>query len=160
MGLWALFLTAGFVRNRYWDSLYPCVAVSGTSDIDVVYFNSGSVSKSLDLEYESVLCKYMRGVDWQVRNQARMHNFGGYAPFTDLSDALTHWSETATAIGVRLSANDEMQVIAPFGLDDLYNHVLRITPVMYANDPAGFEGRVKHKQWRMRWPEVKVVGCC
>lgn len=151
------FLAAGFVRNRYWDSLYSSVQVGAPSDVDVVYFDTGTASKSMDLHYECILAKRFPDVDWQVRNQAYMHGFGGHMPFTDLEDALMHWSETATALGVRLDEHDHLHLIAPFGLDDLYGHVLRMTPVMQATDPTGFSERIERKQWRARWPQVTVI---
>jgi hypothetical protein len=38
------------------------------------------------------------------------------------------WPETATSIAVRLLANDELHVVAPCGLADLFGMVLRRNP--------------------------------
>ncbi len=152
------YIAAGFIRNRYWDSLYAGVASEHDADIDVVYFDRTAVEKSRDIGYEQVLEHHSPTGMWQVRNQARMHMFGNHPPFTDLSGALCHWAETATTVGLRLTQAGDFQIIAPFGLDDLYDHILRITPSMKQHDAAGFDRRLAAKRWRERWPELTVVG--
>ena len=151
------YIAAGFIRNRYWDSLYTATSKYSDADIDVVYFDCNDRGKSRDIGYERSLERHMKTGIWQVRNQARMHTFGDHPPFSDLSDALRHWAETATTVGVRLTGDDELKIIAPFGLDDLYGHTLRITPSMKQNDPVGFQNRLAAKGWRMRWPELTVI---
>lgn len=156
------YIAAGFIRNRYWDSLYATSANatgprSVDADIDVVFFNSTKPEKEWDLQFEGALeSRFPTGL-WQVRNQARMHSFGNHPPFTSLSDALAHWAETATTVGARLLDTGELDFIAPFGFDDLYGHVLRITPRMKINDPAGFDRRLDEKKWQDRWPDLLVV---
>lgn len=151
------YIAAGFIRNRYWDSLYGKEMLWPDADVDVVYFDKSATGKNRDIVFERALEKFLPTSLWQVRNQARMHNFGNHPPFSDLSDALCHWAETATAVGVQITDADELRVISPFGLDDLYAHVLRITPSMKRNDPEGFEKRLSKKRWRERWPALTVV---
>ncbi len=152
------YIAAGFIRNRYWDSLYAGGGSGHDADIDVVYFDRVTAGKSRDTNYEQALEHHSPTGMWQVRNQARMHAFGNHPPFTDLPDALCHWAETATTVGLRLTQTGDFQIIAPFGLDDLYSHILRITPSMKQHDPAGFNRRLAAKRWRERWPELTVIG--
>jgi len=151
------YLAAGFVRNRVWDAYYNPFKNVPEADVDVVYFCKENVSKSRDTVFESNLRTLDPSTNWQIRNQAHMHDYGGHEPFCSLAHALEHWSETATAVGVRLDQNGSMQFIAPFGLNDLSAHILRITPVMKATDAKGFEFRIRKKNWLQRWPGVKVV---
>jgi hypothetical protein len=150
------FVAAGFVRNRLWDSFYKQSGQFSEADIDVVYFDDRNIDPESDYEFERRLSEHLP-VEWQVRNQARMHHFGGYEPFVSLEAALMHWAETATSVGVRLSDSDEFEYVAPFGFDDLFDHILRITPAMYASDRAGFKERLKRKGWQNRWPSLKVI---
>lgn len=152
------FIAAGFVRNRVWDSLYPKGGVFPAGDVDVVYFDRCNPVRERDDAFEQALIDAMPGQQWQVRNQAYMHDYGGHAPFQNLEHGLTHWPETATAVGVRLTDAGELEVLAPFGLSDLLEHVLRITPVMRAHDPAVFERRLQAKGWKVRWPNLKIIG--
>lgn len=152
------FIAAGFVRNRVWDALYPQVGVVPKSDVDVVYFCADKMDAAQDYAYETALAEMLPDVRWQVRNQARMHTFGGYVPFVSLEEGLLHWSETATAIGVRLTEVGAFDYVAPYGFDDLEKHILRITPPMKARDPEGFYRRIAVKRWRERWPQVTLIG--
>ncbi len=151
------YVAAGFVRNRFWDSLYDDGRQFEDADVDVVYFDRTNADKSRDIQYEAGLEAVMPTGLWQVRNQARMHDFGGHAPFENLKDALQHWAETATTVGVRLRRSGEMTFVAPFGFQDLYDQVLRITPLMHRTDPQGFIDRLSKKKWQQRWPKLTVI---
>lgn len=151
------FIAAGFVRNRVWDSLYDHAEEYRAADVDVVYYCSEDASPERDYAYEAALKVADSETDWQVRNQARMHKFHGFPPFSSLEDGLMHWAETATSVGVRLDGADVMLFTAPFGFDDLAQHILRITPAMKQMDPEGFDTRLKVKGWLERWPNLTVV---
>lgn len=151
------FVAAGFIRNRVWDSFYPDNKAASDLDIDVVYFDKERTDKNTERDFEERLDRVLPTGIWQVRNQARMHSFGGHAPFESLIHGLMHWAETATTVGARLDANRDLEFIAPFGFDDLWDHVLRITPIMKQTDPVGFDNRLERKGWLTRWPKLKVV---
>ncbi|MBL4639097.1 MAG: nucleotidyltransferase family protein [Kordiimonadaceae bacterium] len=153
----ASFIAAGFVRNRVWDALYDPKPVAAEADVDVVYFCQNDVSPECDYAYEADLEAADPNTDWQVRNQARMHDFGGHEPFVSLDNALMYWPETATSVGVRLHETRENEFVAPFGFDDLQNHILRIAPAMKAKNPQGFDVRLKAKGWLKRWPRLRVI---
>lgn len=151
------YIAAGFLRNRYWDQLYDDHKTISDTDVDVVYFDPEDTSRDAEHAFEDALLTVMPDQQWQVRNQARMHAYGDHEPFKNLSDALMHWPEVATAVGVRVVGDDTLEYIAPFGLADLYDHILRITPVFKEKDPASFEKRLVIKGWKKRWPRLCVV---
>ena len=151
------YVAAGFVRNRVWDSFYDKKRLEADADIDVVYYDQRNPGKEQERFFEGKLQQQLPTGIWQVRNQARMHTFGGYPPFAGLEHALKHWAETATTVGARLEPNGDLDIIAPFGLDDLFNHTLRITPQMKKHDAVGFDERLLRKKWQERWPDLKVV---
>ena len=101
------------------------------------------------------------GLPWDARNQAAVHlwypeRFGvAVAPFRSTAEAVATFPETASCIGLRLTAADELLVVAPYGLDDLFGLVCRHNP---ARVPASFYAqRVADKGWRTRWPRLTVV---
>lgn len=151
------YIAAGFVRNRYWDSLYAAALGAQKADLDVVYFDAAYNLKTRDMAFEASLHIALPGLDWQVRNQARMHDFHGFEPFTSLEDGLRHWAETATGVGVRLGVEGEFEWVTAFGFDDLFGHILRITPAMRQVDPKGFDARLAAKGWLRRWPKLTVI---
>lgn len=151
------YVAAGFVRNRVWDALYPEKPLVPDVDIDVVYFDACNREKSSDSAFEAKLENNVPTGLWQVRNQARMHKFGGHPPFGSLDHALSHWAETATTVGLRLTLSDDFEFVAPFGFDDLRDHILRITPMMKHHDQQGFDARLEAKGWQIRWPNLQVI---
>jgi hypothetical protein len=144
---------AGFVRNAVWDYLQLRASdVGALGDLDVVHHDPDAPA---DSGFEAAL-RAARALPWSVVNQARAHGWNGHAPYRDLADALAHWPETATAIAARL-VSGRIDVLAPHGLDDLFDCVVRPTPA-HARDPQAVRARLAAKGWQARWPALRVVG--
>lgn len=147
---------AGFVRNPVWDYLHGYTTPTPTTDIDVVYFDPGNLSEEVEKEYEAQL-RTMMNADWSVTNQARMAKLNNQpAEYVSTEDALAHWPETATAIGVQLNPDDTLRLIAPHGISDLVTLQLRMTPGFTQGHRVILE-RVEKKQWLKKWPKLRVV---
>ena len=50
-----------------------------------------------------------------------------------------------------------IEIVAPFGLDDLMAGVLRPTPRFAAAKYDVFLERVRRKRWMERWPELTLA---
>lgn len=151
------YIAAGFIRNRVWDSFYTPKPAHVITDTDVVYFDRDDVSLAAEAKFESVLEHRCPGQRWQVRNQARMHEGACDPPYSSIDHALAHWPETATAVAVCLTADDHLEIIAPFGLADLLEHRLRPTPAIIRRDRTIFDERVTSKGWLLRWPDLELA---
>lgn len=150
---WAI--GAGFVRSRVWDWLCGDRSSTVPSDIDVLYYDAGD----LDPARESVLERHLNEgfpAPWSVTNQARMHIDNEEAPYASTEDALRHWLETPTAVAVRLSAEGRLEVVAPWGLEDLFTLTVRPTPSGRSKLDI-FHRRVAEKRWSATWPPVRVL---
>jgi hypothetical protein len=147
---------AGFVRNAVWSHLHGHDACSLASDVDVLWFDPERVAPAEDRKFEALLRTGDASVAWSVKNQARMHVRNGDPPYTSTSDAMRHWTETATAIAVRRNDQDYCDVSAPFGFDDLFGLVLRPTPRCVAGKRAVFDDRIRTKDWLTTWPLLRV----
>lgn len=152
LGLHDCWIGAGFVRNKVWD-LKHGIKRSELNDIDVIYFDKLNCSRKDDLIIESRLKTVKPDMDWSVKNQARMHVRNDHSPYLDCNDAISYWPETATSIAVRLSGNGDIEVIAPYGLDDLFN--LRVKPTPKA-DLGVYENRMQQKQWGQKWSKLII----
>jgi uncharacterized protein len=149
---------AGFIRNAVWDYLHDRPPVRHTGDVDVVWFSRERDGPSEDHGLEAVLRALDPSVDWSVRNQARMHVRNGDAPYASAFEAIGHWPETATAVAVRQTAEGSYEVVAPFGLGDLFGLVLRPTPRFAAGDKrAVYLGRMQSKGWLAIWPRLRIA---
>jgi len=142
---------AGFVRNAAWDVLHDRrIDCGALSDIDVVYFDRADARPVRDRAIEAELAARISLVPWSVKNQARMHERNGVAPYLDMADAIARWPETATAVAARLF-NGRVELLAPHGVGDL-----RPTPA-FRERRNEIARRVAAKRWRARWPKLTLA---
>jgi hypothetical protein len=129
---------------------------SPSGDVDVLWFDPGRADASGDRRWEATLRSLEPGLDWSVKNQARMHARNGDAPYASAVDAMRYWPETATAVAVRLTGPSRCEIAAPFGLDDLFALVLRPTPRFSHARHADYLERVHAKGWLAAWPGLRM----
>lgn len=147
---------AGFVRNAVWDVLHdrtPDCAL--LNDVDVVFFDAADASRRRDHAIEGKLRLTCPGVPWSVSNQARMHVHNNDDPYADVAGAIARWPETATAVAARL-VGGRIELLAPHGVDDLVNLVVRPTPAFAARCDV-IDDRLRTKGWLSRWPRLSVL---
>lgn len=150
-----LYLGGGAIRNIVWDDLHNYQEMTPIDDIDVVYFDSQNRTKDYDLEIESKLSSSMPNFKWSVKNQARMNDINNDEPYSSLSDAITKWPETASAMLIREDANGEYIIIAPFGFDDLFRLIVRPTP-HFMNKLDRYRQRIQTHNWKAKWPHLNI----
>jgi len=134
----------------------------GIKDYDLGYYDASDISyEAEDLVIRRVAAAFEPPLSAlvEVRNQARVHvwfegKFGEpYAPLSSTAEALTRFVSPLFAVGVRLEADGRLTIAAPFGLDDLFNLVLRPNPIRGV--AAGFARTAASAT--ARWPEIRVV---
>ena len=91
---------------------------------------------------------------WSAKNQARMHLKNNDAPYLSVEDAMTYWVEVETAVGVFLSDEGSLELMAPLGLDSLFNQSITINNKR--PKPNAFWQRVESKRWLKLWPLLQV----
>lgn len=143
---------AGFIRNKVWDILHEKRTIK-LNDIDVVFFDETNISEKLEKEIEQKLTEIDPKIKWSVKNQARMHLRNNHLKYINTENAISYWPETATAIAVRLNLNDKIEILAPYGLNDLFNLIVKPTPNF---DLIVFQKRVNEKQWKKQWKNLKL----
>ena len=154
-------LVAGCLYQTVWNVLTGRPPGTGIQDYDLIYFDSG------DLSWEAEDAVIRRVADAtsncvgpvEVRNQARVHlwfedRFGVRYPQLGCADeALQRYASVVHAVGVRLEDDDRLDIIAPFGLDDLFAMVIRPNRIL--------DNALSHTRKAMRaqaiWPEVTVI---
>lgn len=157
LGLPDCWVAAGCVRDAVWDHLHG-YAPQLLGDVDVIWFDRARAGGPVDRELERQLLAADPAVRWSVKNQARMHGRNGDAPYQDAPDAMRHWPETATAVAIRRTADDQLEIAAPFGLEDLFAAHLRAAGEFAGAKSAIFEERCAAKNWLLRYPMVRVIG--
>lgn len=146
---------AGFVRNKVWNHLSG-KEVEGidATDIDIVYFDPTNNNQKRD---ESLIQELQKetGLDWELRNNAFNYKSDTRSVYISEGDVIAHWPETVTALGVRIE-NRNLKLIAPYGIGDLVNFVVRPSP-KYQDGVERIKERVIKKKWLEKWPNIKLI---
>ncbi|WP_334189543.1 nucleotidyltransferase family protein [Noviherbaspirillum sp.] len=155
VGLPDWMIVAGFVRNLIWDHLHGRDVYTLLNDVDVAFFDPADLSADTEQRIESHLKAVRPAVRWQVRNQARMHLRNGHRPYRSSADAISYYPELPTCIGVRLTGNDAVEVIAPHGMEHCWTGTIR------PNSRTGYpisvvRERVTNKRWLEIWPALRM----
>jgi hypothetical protein len=128
IGLADWWIAGGAVRNTTWMQLFPDNCTLSIKDLDVVFFDKNT-GKETELEAKNLLHTKHKEWVFDVKNQS---SFGVWRPwhfvFQDTTDGIAHFLNTATAIGITLDNSDNIQIFQPYGLNDLFNGILRSTP--------------------------------
>ncbi len=155
------FVGAGVIRNLVWDHLHTFVEPTHCADVDVAFFDPHDLSPERDRAVQTQLSASRPDVPWEATNQAAVHlwyeRVFGYAvpPLTSSADAIGTWPETATCVGVRLLPTNELLIIAPYGLSDLFDLILRRNPRRVSR--AEFRRRIREKRIQAKWPRVRII---
>jgi hypothetical protein len=149
------YIAAGYVRNYIWDHLHGYPSRTPLNDIDVIYYDPKEADEETERRIESVLQQNTDSSLWSVKNQARMHVRNGDQPYHSSEDAIHHWPETVTAVGIKLENEQSISFISPYGLEDIFEFNVRKSPLF--KDPAYYQTRVNNKNWQALWPKLKII---
>lgn len=149
---------AGFVRNAVWDYLHNIHTSFEFYDIDVIYFNPNVTDQKTDIILEDKLRSLEPNYNWSVKNQAHMHKVNKDKKYISCLDSISKWPETTTSIAIRLTSRNELEVIAPFGVEDIFQMIVRPTPhFLNTNKQYIVIERISKKRWLERWPNLNIV---
>ncbi|WP_436316938.1 nucleotidyltransferase family protein [Variovorax sp. LjRoot84] len=162
LGLNSWCIGAGAVRSLVWDALHGYERPSAIEDVDVVYFDDAADGPGQDADLERRLREAMPALRWEVTNQATVHdwfaNFGQVVPpVRSLEEGVGTWPEFATCVGVNLNDEESIGVVAPHGLDDLFELLVRHNPLRAS--AATYRQRVQSKRFGERWPLLSIEEC-
>jgi hypothetical protein len=155
------YLTAGCLFQTVWNHLHDYEPGQGIVDYDLFYWDDSDLSWEAEDAVIGRVADVFTGVDAtvQVRNQARVHlwfpdHFGiPIGAFTSSEDAIRNFLATACCVGMRTS-KDSVEVCAPYGLDDLFNLVVKQNP--HAAGPRSAYEK-KTSRWTRLWPRLTIV---
>jgi hypothetical protein len=151
-------VSAGAIRDAVWDALHGRPPVP-PRDVDLSFFDPSNLTPARDEAVTAALRAREPALRWDAANQAAVHlwypeRFGVRADaFGSTADAIATFPETASCVGLRLLANDELLVVAPYGLGDLLGGICRHNPARAPEDV--YRRRVEEKRWRERWPRLR-----
>ena len=161
LGLPEAAIGAGAVWRRVFDHLTGQHHAPLAPDLDVVYYDVNDLSAETEEGAEATLGARLERWVWDVKNQARVHQwyaakFGvAIDQHPSLEASIATWPVVANAVAVRLGARGGLEVVAPFGLDDLFGLVVRHNPRLVS--VADYHAHLKKKDYEGLWPGVRVL---
>lgn len=149
-------IAAGIIRNKVWDTLHSMQ--TETNDIDVIYFDENEPSINAEKILEAKLNTIMPHLPWSVKNQARMHIKNNLPPYHSSFEGVANFPETPTAIAARINQN-KIEIMAPYGLQDLFTCQVRPTPNFTNNSPLHpiYLNRIQEKNWGHTWNKLQII---
>lgn len=153
-------LVSGALYNTVWNRLTGRPSGHGIKDFDLCYFDGADLSWEAE---DAVIMRAARHFGGfakpvEVRNQARVHiwfegRFGQpYPRLARCEEALSLFAAKTHAVGVRLGAAGEVEVVAPFGLDDIFS--FRVTPNHALDNRRTYEEKAARA--KAMWPELEI----
>jgi uncharacterized protein len=156
-----IYVAAGAVTQTVWNNLFGNDLKYGIDDLDLIYFNDNDLSELHEDNVSNDIKKGLGqiGLNLDIKNQARVHlwyqdKFGyKIESIKSLEDSISRFPTTATSVGIGYNDLNGLDIIAPFGLDDLLHGIIRpnkrqITEAIYSD---------KVSKWTKKWPGLKVI---
>lgn len=155
------YLGGGCIAETVWNHLHGFDPTAHIKDYDLVYFDDSDLSG----EMEDRMATKCNGrfsdlnITIDVKNEARVHlwyhdSFGKeILPYSSAEDAISNWPSTATSVGIRTSHSGEFEIYVPFGLDDLFEMIVR--PNKRQVPRRVYEE--KARRWVKMWPRLRVI---
>ncbi len=155
------YLGAGCVAQTIWNELHGFDPLNGMKDCDLVYYDSSNISSEAQdvfIERAKKIFSHLP-LPVEIVNEARVHLWyeeecgKKIEPYQSVEEAMNEWPTTATGIGVRYDTDGKFVIFAPYGLNDLWEMIVRpnklkITEEIYLNKVA---------RWTSVWPKLKVI---
>ena len=154
-------LVAGCLYQTVWNVLTDRARGTGIKDYDLIYYDGADLS----WEAEDAVIRRVAAATRdcvgpvEVRNQARVHlwfadRFGcAYPRLASADEALRYYASIVHAVGVRLEDDGRLDIVAPFGLDDMF--AMR-DPTQSHADQRRVARQPRPQRAKAIWPEVVV----
>lgn len=154
-------IVSGVLYNAVWNYLTGRPSGHGVKDIDLFYFDASD--RSWEAE-DAVIRAATAAFDGlpapvEIRNEARVHlwfeeRFGQpYPQLRSSAQALEYFAARTHAVGLRQDAAGRPDLVAPFGLDDIFS--FRLTPNRTLDNRRTYEEKAARAC--QNWPEIEIV---
>jgi hypothetical protein len=156
-------LASGCVFQTVWNVQAGHDPARAIKDYDVFYFDGTDLSADAENNVNDRAAEIFGdlGCEVDVRNQARVHTwyereFGitGYPQLTKSTDGIDNFLAVCCMVAVRQTASGDIEIYAPFGVDDILRCVMRPNP-WFPGAPGDFYLK-KAERWSALWPALRV----
>ncbi|KRN88499.1 nucleotidyltransferase family protein [Ligilactobacillus ceti] len=151
-------ICAGAVRNLVWDNQTKQPSSLIRNNIDVYYKNTSESFEKYLTRQALLQQKYPKYL-WNLNNIAlpKRHTNQQYFGKT-ITETIAHFPEQCSAIGVTPDTLGNFNLVAPYGLNDIFEMKVQPTPY-FAPDTAQYptyQKRMQRKNWHKFWPNLTI----
>jgi hypothetical protein len=156
-------LTSGCLFQTVWNVLADENPARAIKDYDVFYFDAADLSAEAEARVNDRAAATFGelGCAIDARNQARVHiwyesEFGvkGYPRLKKSTDGIDNFLAVCCMVAVRKTSSEDIELYAPFGVNDVLDRVIRQNP-SYPNAPRDCFDK-KAERWSALWPALRV----
>jgi len=154
------YVGAGCIAQTVWNQAHGFTLDAHIKDIDLVYYDDTDLSEKTEKEHEAIINQALDlPIPVDCTNEARVHTWYedrfGYPikAYQSAEEAINTWPTTATSVAVKIDSNGELQVYAPFGLNDLFGLIIRPNKVQITREI--YEKKVQ--RWQLHWPRLTII---
>ena len=153
------YLAAGCINQTIFNYYHNYDLDYGIGDYDIVYYDEDTSYEKEDIIIKD-LKERLKHLDlkFDIKKEKRVHIWynekykTNRKEYESVEDAISKWGTTITCLGVRME-NNKLIVCAPYGLNDLFNLILR--PVKIDFTKEDYEKKVT--KWTSKWELLKVI---
>ncbi|MBP2100414.1 nucleotidyltransferase family protein [Enterococcus rivorum] len=153
-------LCAGTIRNYFWNLFSDVRSKTYISDVDVIFFDK-TISYEETTRIEQKLKLNYPMYNWELKNEVYMHQHNqdiSIAPYENSQDAISKFPEKCTAIAARKDSKNQLELFAPYGIEDIIQFRVSPTPFFLESELRLdiYKKRVLTKKWQEIWPCLTV----
>jgi hypothetical protein len=160
-------LVSGCLFQTVWNVLANERPTRAIKDYDIFYFDKTDTSSEAEkyINHRAAAVFSDLGCEVEIRNQARVHiwyetEFGvaGYPELSESTDGIHNFLAVCCMVAVRKSESGDIDLYAPFGVEDVLQCVMRRNP-WFPNAPRDCYEK-KAQRWSALWPALHVEPFC
>ncbi|SEM53201.1 hypothetical protein SAMN05216431_10411 [Ligilactobacillus sp. WC1T17] len=137
-------LCAGTIRELVWNHLENKPSSIMRNNLDI-YYNDPGQSYEEYLTIQSSLNQRHSKYLWDLRNITLKKRHSDKSPDgATMNEVIANFPEKCSAIGVAREIDGSLNIIAPYGLDELFSETITSTGAL--ND-LDFKRRIERKKW-------------
>ena len=139
-------LVAGAIRNTVWKYLFPESSLL-VNDLDIIHY-SPELPIEMNNKFVDKLTKIYPTAKWDCANQFHIYDQKKHkyhmpnGPYKSIEHSMLDFWFTVNTIGLRLNNENEIEILNPEALDDLFKGILRIMEFQKENHEQWFEDKI------------------
>lgn len=152
------YICGGAIRDFVWNKQTNQTTNLRLGNIDIFYVDPGESNEQALIRQTQINQKYSKYL-WNLTNIALPQRHTSKLILgKDILTTLQMFPETCSAVGIACDQMQNLSLVAPYGLEDLFELKVRPTPaIQNAKDYLNYQKRLERKKWQRQWPELTLI---